>query len=140
MSALRPRVAAAAAVAFALTAGYFAQGTYAAVIPANKVAASGSSVERLDATADTLLLSETVKINNPTDLILGVSLECAINTKVTNSANGHASTAFGQIEMLRHDRRHARPGVGQQPERRQGRVLQPRAGPGVDQLRQQHRR
>jgi hypothetical protein len=99
MSAVRPRVAAAGALAFALTAGYFAQGTYAAGTPANKVAASGSSFEVFDANIPTLLLSETVRINNPTDLILGVSAECAIITQVTNSANGQTERAFGQVKI-----------------------------------------
>ena len=99
MSAVRPRVAAAAAIAFALTAGYFAQGTYAAGIPANKVAASGSETEVVGANQSAVVLSETVKINNPTDLILGVSLECAILTQVTNSANGQTERAFGEVKI-----------------------------------------
>lgn len=99
MSALRPRVVAAGALALALGASYFAQGTYAAGIPANKVAASGSSLERVNAVADTLLLSETVKINNPTDLIIGVSAECSILTQVTNSANGQTERAFGEVKI-----------------------------------------
>lgn len=97
MSVVRPRVAAAAALA--LTAGFFAQGTYAAGIPANKVAASGSTTEVVHSTADTLLLSETVRINNPTDLIISASAECAIITEVTNSANGETERAFGQVKM-----------------------------------------
>lgn len=97
MSVVRPRVA--AAVAVALTAGFFAQGTYAAGVPANKVAASGSTTEVVHAVADTLLLSETVKINNPTDLIITASAECAILTQVTNSANGQTERAFGQVKM-----------------------------------------
>lgn len=99
MSAVRPRVAAAGALAFALTAGYFAQGTYAAGTPANKVAASGSTTEIVHAAADTLLLSETVRINNPTDLIIGVTAECAILTEVTNSANGQTERAFGEVKI-----------------------------------------
>lgn len=99
MSRLRPRVAGAAVVALALAGGYLAQGTYAAGIPANKVAASGSSTEVVNAEQDTLLLSETVKINNPTDLIIGVSAECAILTQVTNSANGQTERAFGEVKI-----------------------------------------
>jgi hypothetical protein len=99
MSVVRPRVAAAGALAFALTAGFFAQGTYAAGTPANKVAASGSTTEVVHAAADTLLLSETVRINNPTDLIISASAECAIITQVTNSANGETERAFGQVKM-----------------------------------------
>ncbi len=93
MSGLRPWVAAAGVAAVALTAS-LAQGTYASGIPANKVAASGSSTKYVNAQGDTLLLSETVKINNPTDLIIGVSAECAILTQVTNSANGEPGLAI----------------------------------------------
>ena len=99
MSALRPRVAAAGALAFALTAGFLAQGTYAAGTPANKVAAAGSETEEVGANTSRVVLSETVKINNPTDLILTASAECAILTEVTNSANGQTERAFGEIKM-----------------------------------------
>ncbi|HVF04728.1 MAG TPA: hypothetical protein VNA20_07810 [Frankiaceae bacterium] len=99
MSGLRPRALGGAAVTLALIGGYFAQGTYAAGIPANKVAASGSGTEVVHAATDTLLLSETVKINNPTDLVIGVSAECAILTQVTNSANGQTERAFGEVKI-----------------------------------------
>jgi hypothetical protein len=82
-----------------LFTAYTAQPSDAAGIPANKVAASGSTVEKLNAEGDTLLLSETVKINNPTDLILGVTAECAIVTQVTNGANGETERAFGEVKV-----------------------------------------
>jgi hypothetical protein len=82
-----------------LFTAYTAQPSDAAGIPANKVAASGSSVEQVNADSDTLLLSETVKINNPTDLILGVTAECAIVTQVTNGANGTTQRAFGEVKI-----------------------------------------
>ena len=47
--------------------------TFAAGTPANKVAASGSSLDILGANQDAVVLSETVKINNPTDLILSAT-------------------------------------------------------------------
>jgi hypothetical protein len=99
MSVVRTRVAAAGALALALTAGALAQGSMATGIPANKVAASGSETEVIGANQSAVVLSETVKINNPTDLILGVSLECAILTQVTNSANGQTERAFGEIKI-----------------------------------------
>jgi len=101
MSAGRFRMAAAGAAVLALGAMYLAQGSYAAGtgIPANKVAASGSTTEEVAGAADTLLLSEKVKINNPTDLILGVTAECAILTEVTNSANGETERAFGEVKI-----------------------------------------
>jgi hypothetical protein len=99
MSVVRSRAAAAGALALALSAGYLAQGTFAAGVPANKVAASGSTLEQFAANTDTLLLSETVKINNPTDLIISATAECAILTQVTNGANGQTERAYGQIQM-----------------------------------------
>lgn len=72
-------------------------GASASGIPANKVAASGSSSEEVGPNTSRVVLSETVKINNPTDLILGVTLECAILTQVTNSANGQTERAFGEV-------------------------------------------
>jgi hypothetical protein len=95
---VRPKVLGAAALAAALTVP-FMQGTYASGIPANKVAASGSTTELIGANNSAVVLSETVKINNPTDLIIGVSLECAILTEVTNSANGEIERAFGEVKI-----------------------------------------
>lgn len=99
MSVARSRVAAAGALALALSAGYLAQGTFAAGMPANKVAASGSTTEVVQPNTDVVVLSETVKINNPTDLIINATAECALVTQVTNSANGATSRASGQIKM-----------------------------------------
>ena len=100
MTGVRPRVLAAGAMALALAGGFLAQGTYAGGIPANKVAASGSSLEVVGANERKVILSETVKINNPTDLIIGVSAECAILTQVTNSANGQTERAFGEVKIF----------------------------------------
>lgn len=100
MRGVRTTVAAGAALALAMTLGYLAQGTQAAGgIPANKVAASGSGLDVLGAEEPKVILRETVKINNPTDLIIGLSAECAILTEVTNSANGQTAMAFGEIVM-----------------------------------------
>jgi hypothetical protein len=56
-------------------------------IPANKVAASGSSVEVFTPSTTVELLRETVKINNPTDLILTASAECSIISQVKTTGN-----------------------------------------------------
>jgi hypothetical protein len=90
---------AAGALAAALTVGYLAQGSFATGIPANKTAASGSETEIIGANNSAVVLSETVKINNPTDLIIDVSAECALLTQVTSTANGSTSRAMGQIKM-----------------------------------------
>lgn len=103
MSVTRTRVAAASAVAFALVAGYFAQGSLATTTSANaanKVAASGSEATDVPFGTATPILSETIKINNPTDAIISVSLECSITTQVTSSADNKTSQAFGQIKIF----------------------------------------
>jgi hypothetical protein len=100
MSATRSRMLAAGALAAALTVGYLAQGSFATGIPANKTAASGSETEIIGANNSAVVLSETVKINNPTDLIIDVSAECALITQVTNGANGQTSRAYGQIKFF----------------------------------------
>lgn len=97
MSAVRPRAIAAGAIAFGLVAVTLAQGSNASGIPANKVAAAGSETEVVGANQSAIVLTETVKINNPTDLIISASAECAILTQVTNSANGQTERAFGEI-------------------------------------------
>jgi hypothetical protein len=99
MSVVRSRVAAAGLLAVALSAGYLAQGTFAAGTPANKVAASGSRVETIEAAGERPVLTEYVKINNPTDLIISATAECAILTQVTNGANGEMERAFGEVVM-----------------------------------------
>lgn len=97
MSLSRSRIAVTGAIALALAGGYLAQGTYAAGIPANKVAASGSETEVIGANDTVLLLSETVKINNPTDLILTASSECSIITQVRTSDG--LARAVGRVTM-----------------------------------------
>jgi hypothetical protein len=97
MSAVRPRALAAGTLALALVGVTLAQGSNAAGIPANKVAAAGSETEVVGANQSAVVLTETVKINNPTDLIISASAECAILTEVTNSANGETERAFGEI-------------------------------------------
>ncbi|HEV2891507.1 MAG TPA: hypothetical protein VGX28_14135 [Frankiaceae bacterium] len=97
MSLTRPKAAAAGAIALALAGGYLAQGTFAAGIPANKVAASGSETEVIGANNTVLLLSETVKINNPTDLIISASAECSIITQVKTT--DELARAIGRVTM-----------------------------------------
>lgn len=58
--------------------------------PANKVSASGSTIQVIQATPGSnivTLMSEYVKTSKPTDLILGVTAECSITTDVTTTGN-----------------------------------------------------
>ncbi len=66
--------------------------------PANKVSASGSTIEVAGPQEEIVLLSETVKTSKPTDLILSVSLECSIVTNVTTVGND-TSYANGHLEV-----------------------------------------
>ncbi|HEX8004688.1 MAG TPA: hypothetical protein VF519_18530 [Mycobacteriales bacterium] len=98
MTLSRSKAAAAGAIAFVLAGGYLAQGTFAAGIPANKVAASGSELEVVGANNKVVLLTETVKINNPTDLIINASAECSIITQVKTTGEEIAE-AQGTVRM-----------------------------------------
>lgn len=66
--------------------------------PANKVSASGSTIEVAGPNEEVILLSETVKTSKPTDLILSVSLECSIVTNLTTTGDD-TSRANGHVEV-----------------------------------------
>jgi hypothetical protein len=66
--------------------------------PADKVSASGSSMDVVSPNEEVVLLSETVKTSKPTDLILGVTSECSITTDVT-TVGSDDQTAFGQVKV-----------------------------------------
>jgi hypothetical protein len=61
--------------------------------PADKVQATGSDLEHV--TDDTVVLSETMRVSSPADLILQVTAECSILTELTTgpSAAGTGGTA-----------------------------------------------
>jgi hypothetical protein len=69
--------------------------------PADKVSAAGSETEIVRATPGTnvvTILSERVKTAKPTDLILGVTLECSITTDVT-TVGSDDQTAVGAVRV-----------------------------------------
>lgn len=68
--------------------------------PANKMNVSASeSDEAFVANGDTeVLLSETLKVSNPTDLILGVTAECSILSDLATEGNETAETN-GQLKL-----------------------------------------
>lgn len=90
-------LAAAAVVAAPVVWNTASNSASAAGVPANKVAASGSETEVIGANNTVVLLSETVKINNPTDLILSASAECSIITQVRTSDG--LARAIGRVTM-----------------------------------------
>ena len=73
-----------AAVLVLALAGSGAQATHQ---PADKVAAAGSTAVLATPGTNVTLLEEQVKTSKPTDLILGVTLECVITTEITTTGN-----------------------------------------------------
>lgn len=68
-----------------LFTAYTATNAQADHMPADKVAAAGSTIDRLDDA--TPILQETMKVSSPSDLILSVTLECAILTALDTEGN-----------------------------------------------------
>lgn len=67
-------------------------------MPADKIAAAASNTDVIGANDTQVLLSETMKVASPTDLILSLTAECAILTSVATLGDG-TSEAFGQVAM-----------------------------------------
>lgn len=66
--------------------------------PANKVAAAGSEVEVMGPGDSVPILSETLKVSSPADLILQLTAECDILTDLTTGGTAEDSAgAFGQV-------------------------------------------
>jgi hypothetical protein len=60
--------------------------------PADKVSVAGSEMQRLGPAAGaTTILSETIKLSTPSDLILGLTLECSIITDLFNTGDSTQS-------------------------------------------------
>lgn len=65
--------------------------------PADKVQASGDDIEHV--TDDTVVLSETMKVSSPSDLIIQVTAECSILTALTTNSDTPASTSRGSVRL-----------------------------------------
>lgn len=69
--------------------------------PADKVVAAGSKIAVIGPNAETTILTSTLRTSKPTDLILAVSMECSIFTRLVTgpSADGgtDSATATGHI-------------------------------------------
>src|SRR2546428_4014392 len=85
----------AATLAIALFNASFAKATH---MPADKVAASGSTVEVVGPGESVTLLSGTMRTSSPEDLIFNVTAECSIVTNLTTVGND-TSSAFGQVRI-----------------------------------------
>ena len=71
------------------------QGVFATHTPADKVVASGSTLQEFGPGANVPILSATLRTSKPTDLILNVNMECSIFTQLITgpSADGGSDTA-----------------------------------------------
>lgn len=85
--------AATLAVGVLLFGGVF--GARATHMPADKVVAAGSTLEVVGPNAEVTILSATMRTSSPTDLILSVTMECSIFTRLLTgpSGDGGASSA-----------------------------------------------
>lgn len=85
--------AAAVAVGVLLFGGVF--GARATHLPADKVVAAGSTLEVVGPNAEVTILTATMRTSSPTDLILSVTMECSIFTRLLTgpSGDGGASSA-----------------------------------------------
>lgn len=84
----------AAALVFTLT-GNAAEANHQ---PADKVNASASKIEEIEPNASTVLLTETFKTSGPTDLMMHVTMECAIITELLNEGGPDVATSTGEAE------------------------------------------
>ncbi|MFN2587492.1 MAG: hypothetical protein ABR613_05155 [Actinomycetota bacterium] len=83
----------------AYSIGNIAQATHQ---PADKVAATGDDLEHV--TDDTVVLSETMRVSSPADLILQVTAECSILTQLVTGPSGtggasDSAFAFGSVRF-----------------------------------------
>lgn len=86
-----------------LLAGVFVAGSFVSPAaathqPADKVAVAGSTLQVSQPGEVVELLRGTIRSSSPTDLVLQLSLECSIVTKVATVGNDE-SEAFGRVEV-----------------------------------------
>lgn len=67
-------------------------------MPADKIAASASTLQSIQQNGSEVLLRETMKVASPTDLIISFTAECSILTNIANRGNG-TSEARGNIDV-----------------------------------------
>ncbi|MDQ3757495.1 MAG: hypothetical protein M3394_06580 [Actinomycetota bacterium] len=69
-------------------------------LPADKTAVGGSSLEDIDPNQVKEILSQRMKVSTPADLILGVTLECSIVTRLVTDTNEETAEALGSVDIL----------------------------------------
>jgi hypothetical protein len=84
-------------LAVALFTAYTAQQAFATHTPADKVVASGSKVVAFAPGTNVTLLSSTLRTSKPSDLMLHVTLECSILTKLATNNDNPTANASGTV-------------------------------------------
>ena len=80
-----------------LFTAYSAQQAHGSHEPANKGAAAGSDIDEIvDAEP---ILSETMKVSSPEDVIVAVTAECSILTQLATNNNNPSSTSHGAVRL-----------------------------------------
>lgn len=93
----RTTVAGAVVLAAGMFIGYAGAPFAGDGIPANKVTAAGAAVT--EATPTTPLLTATMRTSKPTDLILQVAAECAIESTFTRNGKTVHQEGHGRVRM-----------------------------------------
>lgn len=65
--------------------------------PADKTAATGSDIDTVN--DPTTILSETMRVSSPSDLILQLTAECSILTDLVTNNSEPSSSAFGAVRL-----------------------------------------
>lgn len=68
-------------------------------LPADKTAIAGSSLQDIDPNKEHEILSTRMAVSSPADLILGVTLECSIVTRLVTQKNDEPSEALGSVDI-----------------------------------------
>ncbi|HWC13335.1 MAG TPA: hypothetical protein VG929_01920 [Actinomycetota bacterium] len=84
-------------MAATLFTAYTATSAIADHEPAMKAGATGSDVDTVG--EDQVILSETMRVSSPEDVIVQVTAECSIITELTTNNDNPASSAFGAVRL-----------------------------------------
>lgn len=68
-------------------------------LPADKTAIAGSGLQDIDANKEHEILSTRMAVSSPADLILGVTLECSIVTRLVTDTSEESSEALGSVDI-----------------------------------------
>lgn len=87
------------ALAVGLVIGTAGGGFAGGGMPADKTSIAGSNAEDLDPGQEKVILATRMKVSTPADLILGVTAECTILTRLTTNNDTPSASQFGNVEI-----------------------------------------